>query len=814
MNTVDSYRTFGNASTGILFCALWVLLLSSPAFAQVTTGSFIGRVTDTQARVVTGATVTATNKGTGAARTATTNDAGDYVIAELPPGKYDVAVEAKGFSKALLSDFELNVGAKVTQNFELKPGEVSATVQVSADTVPLETTKSEIGGVVTPTEVENLPLLNGTFVNLAIIIPEARPTGNFDPTKTHVGNIAFSGGDGRQIDVNVDGGDNKDNVVGSLLQNFAYESIQEFQVAEHRWSAESGRSVGGVVNVISKSGTNTLHGSGFFNFRNQSLRARDFFEKQSTGPKPKFNREEFGGSIGGRLKKDKLFFFGAIERFRERQNILINPALLPQIAAIPGVTAASTIPLPYNDTLISVKVDNTMSSRQSMSYRYSFQKNDTRKTKFGPTTAADPAGGNTNNNKLHSFIVSHNYTFSSRKLNVFTFQFQTFENDILGITTNPNLVFPSVQSGANVNVPQQTTERKYQFRDDISVLSGKSNMKFGVNYIHTKLGGFFFFGANGYQIFFFDDPLVSKNNTNGFYPQGFATPGAGTEITFKTGSASTEQPPFHQLALYFQDDYKVSPRLTLNLGVRWDANISMLINQTNNRTLKILAKLNNQRAQAITGSNLARLTPGFKEFQPRFGFAYDLKGDGRTVIRGGYGIFYDQIFENLTLFSLQQHQPTICQTTIDLSNRAVGVGQLAGFRFGVDPLPSSGGASNTDLAVGAFGRINDPTLKDPYVQKFSLGFETRLGQHYTLANDYMHTNGIHENRVLNINPRIAPICNSAWPGSNPASPLCVRGSSTRFFDPAFLAAGLGAVRLEQVHMLASSNRSRYDSWLR
>src|SRR6266849_679131 len=294
MNTVDSYRTFGNASTGILFCALWVLLLSSPAFAQVTTGSVTGRVTDTQARVVTGATVTATNKGTGAARTATTNDAGDYVIAELPPGKYDVAVEAKGFSKALLSDFELNVGAKVTQNFELKPGEVSATVQVSADTVPLETTKSDIGGVVTPTEVQNLPLLNRTFANLAIIIPEARPTGNFDPTKTHVGNIAFSGGDGRQIDVNVDGGDNKDNVVGSLLQNFAYESIQEFQVAEHRWTAESGRSGGGVVNVISKSGTNSIHGSGFFNYRNQSLRAKDFFEKQDNRAKAPFNREEYG----------------------------------------------------------------------------------------------------------------------------------------------------------------------------------------------------------------------------------------------------------------------------------------------------------------------------------------------------------------------------------------------------------------------------------------------------------------------------------------------------------------------------------------
>src|SRR6266849_4108840 len=556
MNTVDSYRTFGNASTGILFCALWVLLLSSPAFAQVTTGSVTGRVTDTQARVVTGATVTATNKGTGAARTATTNDSGDYTITQLPPGKYDVTVEAPNFSKALAQDFELNVGAKVTQNFELKPGEVTATVQISADTVPLETTKSEIGGVVTPTEVQNLPLLNRTFASLAVIIPEARPVSTFDPTKTHVGTIAFSGGDGRQVDVNVDGGDDKDNVVGSLLQNFSYESIQEFQVAEHRWTAESGRSVGGVVNVISKSGTNTIHGSGFFNFRGRGLRAKDFFEKRDNLQKPDYNREEFGGSIGGPIKKDKLFFFGAIEHFRERQNVLVPTTNFTEISAIPGVTAAATIPTPYNDTLLTVKIDNTISRKQSMSYRYSFQKNDSPNDQVNNPGDTDLTGGNTDNNKLNSFVVSHTYTLSPRKLNVFTFQFQNFENNILGITTNPNIVFPAVQTGANVNVPQQTKERKLQFRDDFSWLAGKHNMKFGVNYIHTKLTGFFFFGANGYQITFFDNPLTIKNNpknadgsgansgcplidplnpnkgNTACYTQGFSTPGAVFDINF------------------------------------------------------------------------------------------------------------------------------------------------------------------------------------------------------------------------------------------------------------------------------------------
>ena len=173
-------------------------------------------------------------------------------------------------------------------------------------------------------------------------------------------------------------------------------------------------------------------------------------------------------------------------------------------------------------------------------------------------------------------------------INQFSFQYQDFENNILGVTTNPNLTFPSVQSGANVNVPQQTKERKFQLRNDISVLHDRHALKFGVNYIHTELNGFFFFGANGHQVFFFDDPLVITNNTNGLYPQGFATPGAVNEITFNTGEGDTSQPPFHQLALYFQDDYKVTPRLTLNLGLRWDANIKILVDQTNNRTMQDL----------------------------------------------------------------------------------------------------------------------------------------------------------------------------------------------------------------------------------
>ncbi len=808
----------------------FTLLLAATALAQVTTGDITGHVLDAQGNIVPNATVTVRNTGTGLTRTAQTDTEGTYTVAQLPAGTYEVTVEAQGFNRALLKSLDVNVGAQLTQNFDLKPGDIKESVEVMGDQALVETTSSELGRNITPVEVQNLPLLNRTFASLSVIAPEARPVGNFDPTKTRVGNIGFSGGDGRQLDVNVDGGDNKDNVVGSLLQNFAYESIQEFQVLQHRWTAESGRSVGGVINVVSKTGTNTLHGSGFLNFRNQKLRARDFFEKRDDREKSSFDREEFGGSVGGRIIKDKLFFFGALERFRERQSLALTTDQVAQIAAIPGITASPLIPNPYNDTLLTVKVDNTISNRQSMFYRFSHQRNDSPNDQVDPGQPSDLEGGNTNNNKLYSFVVNHTYTFSGSKLNQFSFQYQSFNNQILGVTDRPNIVFPSVQSGANVNVPQKTTEKKIQLRDDVSFLVGKHSLKTGVNYIHTKLDGFFFFGANGYQITFFDDPLAIANNQHtsncaptvaagvGCYPQGFATPGAVSAITFSGGAGDTTQPPFHQLALYVQDDFKVTPRLTLNLGLRWDANINLLVDQTNNRTIRVLRQLNDPRAQAIAGdpAKLSRRTPSFKEFQPRLGFAFDPMGDGKTVIRGGYGIFYDQLFQNLTLFANQQTNPTIYQTLLDLSGgNIVGDpgGNLSAFRFGVDPLPSPPAtASNTDLEVGGTGRINDPNLQDPYVQKFSLGFEHTFGEGYTLSSDYVHTLGIHENRVQNVNPRIRSICDPNYPGSTPASPQCVNGAGTRFFDRAFQAAGLGIGRIGQINMFTSTNRSLFDSW--
>jgi hypothetical protein len=811
----------------IRICASVLLLTSLSicyAAAQVATGDITGRVADSGGSVVPGASVTARNTGTGLTRAVTTSADGNYTITQLPPGIYEITVEARGFSKAVLKDVQVLVGARETRNFDLRAGAVTETVTVTTDVAAIETTKSDIGGVVTRSEVQNLPLINRTFASLSVIMPEARPVGNFDPTKTRIGNFAMNGGDGRQIDVNVDGGDNKDNVVGSLLQNFAYESVQEFQVLQHRWTAESGRAVGGVVNVITKSGGNTLHGSLFGNFQDEALRSRNFFEKPPGSGvaeirKPDLSRQEFGGSVSGPIIKDKLFYFGALERFRDRQNNAVRPALAPQLQAIPGVQFVPQIQTPYDDWLLTAKVDHRLTDAHSIFYRYSYQKNSAPNDQIAVPANTDLTGGNTSDNQLHSFVTNLTSTLGGTKLNQFAFHFQDFKNEILSVTDLPNITFPGgVQIGQNPNVPQATLIRKYQFRDDFSWVRGNHNLKTGVNFINTDLGGFFFFGVRGHQVSFFDSPLTIRNNTNGLYPQGFATPGAVRQITFSDGIGNHDQ-KVNQLALYIQDDWKVASRLTLNLGLRWDANIGNLVDQTNNRTILLLQQLNHPLARSITSDpkKLSRTTPSWTEFQPRFGFAYDPKGDGRMVIRGGYGIFYDQLFQNLTLFSLTQSNPELFQTALTLVNNSVGVGQLANFRFGVDPLPQPpAGFSFSELAFGGFGRINDPDASEPYVQKFSIGFQKSLGSGFVLSSDYVHTLGLNEPRVQNINPLIANVCDPSFQGATPASPLCVRGVSSRLLDRAFVDAGFPIVgpnaRINQINMVGTTNRSIFDSW--
>ena len=833
---------------GLTTALFALLVLALPTFGQVTTADITGRVADSQGKVVTGATLTATNKATGNSRSTTTNDDGEYTLVGLQPGRYDVTVEAGGFSKALLQDLELNVGAKLSQNFEMKPGQVTETVTITSESALVETTKSELGAVVTPREVRELPILDRNFAGLTYVVPGVRPAEGFDPTKTRVGNFTANGGDGRAVDVSVDGGDNKDNVVGGMLQAFTLEGIQEFNVITDRYTAESGRSVATIINVVTKSGSNDYHGTLFGLFITPTFNKADFFTGEKGNPQ---HRYHFGGSAGGRILRDKLFFFAAYEQKREPTKIGVDNTTFNELSLLPFAKPVQELPTTYIDHLLSVKLDYHINNNQNMYFRYGRQRWIVPNDQLGNPFNSDGSGGTNNVNQLHDFVLAHNWTLSPSKVNSFNFHFQDSVNEISanplstftlpiaggGTSTNPEICFngncgdglPEFEVGNNVNVPQQTLIRKYQFRDDFSWTRGNHNLKFGANWIYNaKLGGNFFFAGTGYQLNFVNSTPSAIRAVCPAFNCSAAVMGL-EELTFTGGQGDFSQHP-HQVALYAQDDYRVRPHLTLNLGLRWDANIRFLGQQitgntsTSNRVALVMRQVLAANPSAANAQDalryirdtwgddaaLRRTTASWKEFQPRVGFAWDPRGDGKLVVRGGYGIAFDQIFQNLTLFGLQLSNPFIYTTVLDCTGLAGGgCPSFATYRPFVDPLPAPP-ALSTVLPVGSSPvRINDPHLTDPYAQQWSIGQAWQFKQDWAFSADYYHVLGIHEQRAINANPRMNTTCNPLY-GGNPADTRCVTGTGTRFLAPAFLAAGLDAGQIGEIRKLTANNRSRYD----
>ncbi len=860
----------------LLLLCFCTLMLASFLVGQETTASLNGTITDASGAVVPKAQIVVTNPATGFTRDGVTGAAGDYNITFLAPGTYDMKVMATGFTTVEQKGITLLVGRAVTLNQTLKPGGANEVVEVTSAPPMIETTVSNVVGTVSPTEVSNLPILDRNFSGLETLIPGVRQAEGFDPTKTRVGNISVNGGDGRQVDTSVDGGDNKDLVVGGLVQNFTMEGIQEFNVSTNRYTAEAGHSVAAVVNVVTKSGTNKIHGSAFALFQNSALDKNDYFTLQSCAqndisssncPKPLLHRYHYGGSIGGPIIKNKLFFFGAFEQKREPGNLVVNPSTPPDLAQFAAQTAGFaggpyaypvySLPSPYIDTLGTVKMDWTINQQQSLFLRYGGQKWTTSNDQLGAIFTTDGTQGNNDINNFHDLAFQWNVTVSPTKVNQYTAHFQDMVNIIPplpthtftyplvngGTVTNPYILFSDGNSvGLNPNVPQETLIRKYQFADTFTWTHGVHNFKFGGNWIYfSKMGGYFY-SQLGYSMIFWDNPLCIEagscpGGTGGLYPQGISTPGAVQEILLNGGSGSTAQPPWSSIGLFFQDDWKVSPRLTLNLGLRWDANADFLQPQlgsslsTSNKAIYDLRQVmsnpnfptSDPGAQTISylvgnTGNLQRTTSDWREFQPRVGFAWDITGSGKQVIRGGYGIARDQVFQNITLWSIQQSQPTIYQAVFDqLGSAPPGTGGCTTtpgpvnpctFQFGVTPLPVPPPPSG-DLAFGAVPRITSPTITDPWSQQFGLGYAWQINSDYAFSADYVHILGTHEERVINQNPVIDSVCNPAY-GGNPANPRCVNGTGTRLMDYAFAQTGVGAGRFAQMYDYSTNNRSFYD----
>ena len=408
--------------------ALGSLCLPQAVLAQATTGTIDGRVVDQSQAAVPGATVTARNEANGLTRTATVSATGTYRIPSLPAGRYEVQAALAGFSTQVRKAVDVLVASTTTADFSMKVATVSETIEVQGETPLVQSTTSDVGQVITNRMIENIPLNGRKFQDLSLLVPGTRSSNYYDPTKTEVGGISYGGATGRNVIISVDGGDNNDGVVRGLLQQFSEDAIQEYKVTTQRYSAEYGRSTGGVVNVVTKSGTNTLHGTAFAYGRNESLNAKTYFQDKQNTDKPPFKQWQFGGSLGGPIQKDKAFFFLSYER-----NQRDDYATVSTNGLLPG--EEGNFPQPFTNNLLTAKLTMQLNSNNNLVARYALEDNQRTHDFIGGNTLA--SAGAQNANKIHSGILKNTTTFSSNKVNEVLVVFQHFENNITA--ENPNV---------------------------------------------------------------------------------------------------------------------------------------------------------------------------------------------------------------------------------------------------------------------------------------------------------------------------------------------------------------------------------------
>lgn len=784
------------------------LLLCANASAQVTaSGAVSGTVRDKNQAAISNVNVTITNKSTGLSRTTTTNENGEYRVDFLPAGRYDIKVSASGFGEVTVENSEVLVGKTNNFDFTLEPGVQTASVTITAgDGELVSREKTDVSLNITPRDVQDLPLNGRDLGNLAYLAPGAKPVDSYDPTKRRISVFGINGSSGRNVNVTVNGIDNKDNTVGGPVMQFPLEAIQEFVISTARFSAVNGRSEGAAINVVTRSGGNDYHGSGFYFLRDKKLNASEVSPADQTiESKPPFNRKQWGGSLGGPLHLPRFgeggpshyrtghntFFFFALERQNEATSIPVASDAFSELLLVQslGARPATVLPTPYKDWRINARIDHTFNSKHNMFLTYNDQSNIGLNDQA--TQRVDLTQGNFTKNRLILGNLSLNSALTNNTVNAFTVGYQYWHNLIDSEEKTTTFTFPTaIGFGTNVNVPQESYQSKYQFKDDLSIIRGNHTFRTGVDYLwEPKLGGFFEFNPT------LEIDFISLPSTIVKLPQGFSTPGLVGGMTATAGNPYFNLPGgAKMLGLYFQDDWKVKPNLTFNLGLRWDKDFNLIGTEAQglSRTYLALKAINHPAAASLPKDDS-------RDFSPRVGFAWDINSTGRHVLRGGYGLYYGQTFLNIPLFMIQQINPTIFVSVFSIASGDIVPGTgipLSNWRFGIDPLPTIP-PPPTQLPDNSTGRIMDPDYQNPFTQQWNFGYAWQLNSYSVLEFEYTHILGLHESKTVNINPTRAMFLNSA--GAEITSrPLTA--ALTAAHQPI-----LGRIDLEQ-----SSGRSRYD----
>ena len=633
--------------TASIFALLAVVLMShQPARAQATnaTGSIEGVVTDPQGGILPGVKITVTRADTGQVINLTSSSAGSFSTGPIVPGNYAVRVEAPSF-KTYQTTVVAQVGQITTANAKLEVGSSSTVIEVTGTAISVNTEQSQLSGDLTASQIENLPINGRNFLDLAQLEPgvQIQDGGNFDPTKIGFSSISFGGKFGRSARISVDGVDVSDENVGTTTTGIPAGAIQEFQLAQSSLDISNDLTSGGSVNVVTKSGSNTLHGEGFGLFRDNSQAAAYPGGAQ-------FQRGQYGGDVGGPILKDKLFFFADAERLlaHDAGGVLVAPPLN---------SFSGTFPAPFHDTSAIGKLDYSISKNVKAFARFSFwQASDV--GNFGGA-----ANYSVYDNKDRTKTVAGGVDFNEGSFtHSFRAEYLKFVNVISDAVLGSNLPFASVpneillsgtgfESGPSFLAPQSTIQSDRQVKYDGSHVWGSHIIRWGVDY--NRITGWTFasfFGLTPQDVssnLFSPGTLTCPGGQTGSacplnYTADTVTMGNGegsfTELK-RFGKPAGGLGPDDRVGAYIGDSWKVKPNFTLSYGLRYDRDTGRTDSDIS------LPAINN----FIPGAGNAVKQPNHN-FAPQAGFAWDPKSDGKTVIRGGVGIFYDNIVFNDVLF--------------------------------------------------------------------------------------------------------------------------------------------------------------------
>jgi hypothetical protein len=773
--------------TAFVFC-----LLAAPlAYAQ-TTSTLFGTVTDKTGAVVAGAQVVASNTGTNQQRTVSTNAQGDYRIEFLPIGDYTVEISATGFKKFVQKNVGLGINVPTRVDGQLDIGTMTEAVEVTAAPPAVNTDNAQIGRTVENAEITNLPIVGRNVYTLLSLTPGVSSNSNSNvlgyPEQRTMINGGVDGGAG-SVNYYLDGGTNMTGLrnTGNIAPN--PDAVEEFRVVTNSYSAEYGRFAGGVINIITRSGSNSFHGSLFEFLRNNDLNAHDW-GALTVNP---LRRNQFGGSLGGPIRRNKTFFFGTYSGLRQNLGQFLNSAVVPsalertgdfsQSKTKPndplngnkpfpnGVVPSSRwdpvavkilneyiplpnlsgngwqgyIPNPYNTDEVLVKVDHAINDSQRLTGSYY----ETSGVNIFQSTGNLPWSKQDYNWRQQNVNASHTWSIGSSSVNQF---WVTYTRNFGGRLNLPGMSLGDLGSTfrpqGTPSLPQITVSgyytlgqsiagpvagtNFYSVRDVVSYMRGRHTFKFGGELslnkdIQQTL-------LNNYGVFSFSGSKTSN---------GFADFMLGLPVTMNQDAPITAMDNFWTSALFAQDDFRIHPRLTLNLGVRWDMQTAPTDPFDREATF-----MQGVQSQVLKGSNvptglLVVGDPGVgrgivatpkTHFSPRIGLAWDPFGDGRTSVRAGAGVFYGSVSGN-EWNSTSNYQPFAVReqfnTVQSLSNP---YGLLPG---GVSPFPYSYNPASPQFILPAAIYGMAPDFRWPYTYQLNFSLQRQLAKNWTVTSAYV-----------------------------------------------------------------------------